>query len=59
MNRDGGGAHELRRSAGMLFLYPIWSEAGRKVVVDGEVDFGLSPAAMAAWCSAGWGSGRR
>jgi hypothetical protein len=32
----------------MLFLYPIWSQAGQKGVVDDEVDLGLSPAAMAA-----------
>jgi hypothetical protein len=38
VNRDGGGAHELRGSAGMRFPYPIWLETGRKVVVDGEVD---------------------
>jgi hypothetical protein len=59
MNRDEGDAHELCRSAGLLFPYLIWSEAGRKVVVDGEVDFRLSPSAMVARCSAGWGGGRR
>jgi hypothetical protein len=35
VNRDGGGAHELRGSVGMLFLYPIWSEMGQKGVIDG------------------------
>jgi hypothetical protein len=34
-NRDGGGAHELRGSAGMLFPCPIWLETGQKVVLDG------------------------
>jgi hypothetical protein len=29
--------HELRGSAGMLFPYPIWSETGRKVVINGGV----------------------
>jgi hypothetical protein len=32
----------------MLSPCPIWSKTGQKVVVDGEVDFGLLPAAMAA-----------
>jgi hypothetical protein len=32
----------------MLFLCPIWLEAGRKGVVDGEVDLRLSPAVIAA-----------
>jgi hypothetical protein len=32
----------------MRFPYSIWLETGRKGVVDGEVDLGLSPAAMAA-----------
>jgi hypothetical protein len=45
---DHKGAHELRGSAGMLFLCSIWSEAGQKGVVDSEVDLGLPPAAMAA-----------
>jgi hypothetical protein len=39
-NRDGGGVHELRGSVGMCFPYPIWSETGREVVVNGEVDLG-------------------
>jgi hypothetical protein len=56
-NMDGGGAHGHRGSVGMRFQYPIWSEMGRKGVVDGEVDLGLSPAAMAARRSAGWGVG--
>jgi hypothetical protein len=37
-----------RESMGMRFPYPIGPETRRKVVVDGEVDLGLSPAAMAA-----------
>jgi hypothetical protein len=57
MNMDRGGAHKHRGSVGMRFPYPIWSETGRKVVVDGEVDLGLSPAVMAARCSASWGVG--
>jgi hypothetical protein len=40
-NMDGGGAHEHRGRVGMRFQYPIWSEMGRKGVVDGEVDLGL------------------
>jgi hypothetical protein len=32
----------------MRFPYPIGPETRQKVVVDGEVDLGLSPAAMAA-----------
>jgi hypothetical protein len=32
----------------MRFSYPIGPETRRKVVVDSEVDLGLSPAAMAA-----------
>jgi hypothetical protein len=55
VNMDRGGAHKHRGSVGVHFPYPIWSETGRKGVVDGEVDLGLSPAAMAAWCSASWG----
>jgi hypothetical protein len=51
------GAHEHRGSVGMQFQYPIWSKMGRKGVVDGEVDLGLSPVAMAARRSAGWGVG--
>jgi hypothetical protein len=47
-NRDEGGVHELRGSVGMRFPYPIWSETGRKVVVDGEVDLGHHRRA-AAW----------
>jgi hypothetical protein len=32
------------------FLYPIWSETGRKVVVDGEVDLKLLQRAAARGC---------
>jgi hypothetical protein len=56
-NMDGGGAHEHSGSVGMQFQYLIWSEMGRKGVVDGEVDLGLSPAAMAARRSVDWGVG--
>jgi hypothetical protein len=45
---DHYGVHELCGSAGMLLLCSIWSETGWKGVVDGEVDLGLSPAAMVA-----------
>jgi hypothetical protein len=42
------GAHEHQERVGMLFPYSIWSETGRRVVLDGRVDFGFLPAAMAA-----------
>jgi hypothetical protein len=54
---DGGGTHKHHGSVGMRFQYLIWSEMGRKGVVDGEVHLGLSPAAMAARRSAGWAIG--
>jgi hypothetical protein len=52
-NLDDWDTHEHCGSVGMRFQYPIWSEMGRKGVVDGEVDLGLSPAAMATRRSAG------
>jgi hypothetical protein len=42
------GAHEHQERVGMLFPYSIWSETGRRVVLDGRVDVGFLPAAMAA-----------
>jgi hypothetical protein len=45
---EGQGAHEHRERVGMLFPYSIWSETGRRVVLDGGVDVGFLPAAMAA-----------
>jgi hypothetical protein len=50
--------HEHRGDVGMRLQYLIWPEMWRKGVVDGEVDLGLSPTAMAARRSAGWGVGR-
>jgi hypothetical protein len=35
VNRDGGGAHELCGSAGMLLQYLIGPEMGQKGVIDG------------------------
>jgi hypothetical protein len=40
-NMDRGGTHKHHGSVGVHFPYPIWSETGRKVVVDGEADLGL------------------
>jgi hypothetical protein len=34
-NMDRGGVHKYRGSVGVRFLYPIWSETGRKGAVDG------------------------
>jgi hypothetical protein len=42
------GAHEHQERLGRLFPYSIWSETGRRVVLDGRVDVGFLPAAMAA-----------
>jgi hypothetical protein len=47
-NMEGQGAHEHRESTGMLSPCSIWSETGQRVVIDGGVNLGLSPAAMAA-----------
>jgi hypothetical protein len=41
----------------MLFPCLIWSETGRRVVLDDGVDVGLLPAVRAARCSTGWGVG--
>jgi hypothetical protein len=46
-NMGKQGAHEHWGSAGMLSPNLIWSETEQKVVIDGGVDFGLLPAAMA------------
>jgi hypothetical protein len=37
-NTDHQGAHEHHRSVGMLSSCLIWSETGRRVVLDGGVD---------------------
>jgi hypothetical protein len=47
-NMEGQGAHEHRERVGMLFPYSIWSETRRRVVLNGGVDVGFLPAAMAA-----------
>jgi hypothetical protein len=47
-NMEGQGAHEHRERVGMLFPYSIWSETGRRVVLNGGVDVGFLSAAMAA-----------
>jgi hypothetical protein len=39
-------AHEHRGSAGMLSPNSIWTEAGWRVVIDGGVELGFSPATM-------------
>jgi hypothetical protein len=41
-------AREHRGSAGILSPNSNWTEAGRIVVIDGGVELGFSPAAMAA-----------
>jgi hypothetical protein len=46
-NMGEQGAREHRKRVGMLFPCLIWSETGRKVVLDGGVDVGFLPAAMA------------
>jgi hypothetical protein len=46
-NMKGHGAHEHRERVGMPFPCSIWSETGRRVVLDGGVDVGFLPAAMA------------
>jgi hypothetical protein len=48
MNMEGQGAHEHRERVGMLFPYSIWSETERRVVLDGGMDVGFLPVAMAA-----------
>jgi hypothetical protein len=48
VNMEGQGAHEHGGSAGMLSHNLIWSETGQRVEIDGGVDLGLLPAAMAA-----------
>jgi hypothetical protein len=56
VNMEGWSVHEHRGVVGMLFWYLVWLELGRKGVVDVEV-VRVSPAAMAARCSGGWGVG--
>jgi hypothetical protein len=41
------GAREHRGSAGMLSPNSIWTETGRRKVIDGGVELGFSPAVMA------------
>jgi hypothetical protein len=55
-NMEGWSAHEHHGVVGMLFRYLVRLEVGQKGVVDVEVAW-VSPAAMAAWCSGGWGVG--
>jgi hypothetical protein len=45
-NMGEQGAREHRGSAGMLSPNSIWTKAGRRVVIDGGVELGFSPAAM-------------
>jgi hypothetical protein len=47
VNMGEQDACEHRGSAGMLSPNLIWTEAGRRVVIDGGVELGFSPAAMA------------
>jgi hypothetical protein len=46
-NTGKQGAREHRGSTGMLFPNSIWTETGRRGVIDGGVEIGFSPAAMA------------
>jgi hypothetical protein len=39
------GVHEHRGSAGMLSPNSIWTEVGRRGIIDGGVELGFSPAA--------------
>jgi hypothetical protein len=57
-NMEGWSVHEHRGVVGMLFRYLVRLEVGRKGVVDVE-EARVSPAAMAARCSDGWGAGGR
>jgi hypothetical protein len=41
-------AHEHREKVGLLFPCLIWLETGQRAVIDGGVDLGLLPAAMAS-----------
>jgi hypothetical protein len=47
-NMGEQGTREHRGSAGMLSPNSIWTEAGRRVVIDGGVELGFSPAAVVA-----------
>jgi hypothetical protein len=47
VNMGEHGAHEHRESTGMLSPCSIWTETGQRVVIDGGVDLGFLPAAMA------------
>jgi hypothetical protein len=48
VNMGKQGAREHWGSAGMLSPNSIWTEAGRRGVIDGGVDLGFLPTAMAA-----------
>jgi hypothetical protein len=54
VNMEGWSAHKHRGVVGMLFQYLVQLEAGQKGIVDVEVAR-VSPAAMAAQWSGGWG----
>jgi hypothetical protein len=47
-NTGEQGSHEHWGSAGMLSPNSIWTETGRRGVIDGRVELGFSPAGMAA-----------
>jgi hypothetical protein len=57
-NMEGWSTHEHRGVMGMLFRYLIRLEVGRRGLSTWRW-LGFSPAAMAAWCSGGWGVGGR
>jgi hypothetical protein len=48
VNMGEQGVREHRGSVGMLSPNLIWTETGRRVVIDGGVNLGYLPAAMAA-----------
>jgi hypothetical protein len=48
VNTGEQGAREHRGSARMLSPNSIWTETGRRGVIDGGVELGFSPAVMAA-----------
>jgi hypothetical protein len=47
-NMGRHGAHEHQGSVGMLSPNSIWTELGRRGVIDGGLELGFSPAAMLA-----------
>jgi hypothetical protein len=48
VNTGEQGTHEHRGSVGMLSPNSIWTEVGRRGVIDGGVELGFPPAAMVA-----------